>query len=277
MAAPTFSMEDITVRRDGKTILDSVSWQVERDEHWVVIGGNGSGKTSLLNVLLGYLTPSEGEVEMRGREDAVNDPSRDWDDWRKRFGFVSSSLSQMVEPAETGIEILLAGRHAMVNYWQRRVDPADLRAAERVLSKVQAEHLRDQVWATMSQGERQRILIGRALMAPRLEVLVLDEPCAGLDPVAREFFLHFIDELTSKGSFRSLILVTHHVEEIVPSITHALVLKDGGVVSQGEKRRALNSLSLSQAFGSDLTLRSRLGRYRLYYGDEFAPEGGQVL
>lgn len=277
MAAPIFSMEDVSVRRGGKGILDSVSWRVERDQHWVVLGGNGSGKTSLLNVLLGYLTPSEGSVEMRGREDAVNDPGRNWDDWRKRIGFVSSSLSQMVEPGETGIEILLAGRHAMVNYWQRSGDPADLRAAERVLAKVQAEHLRDQVWATMSQGERQRILIGRALMAPRLEVLVLDEPCAGLDPVARELFLQFIDELTEKGSFRSLILVTHHVEEIVPSITHALVLKDGSVVSQGEKRRALNSLSLSQAFGADLKLRSRLGRYRLYYGDEFIPEGGQVL
>jgi len=270
-------MEGITVRRGGKTILDSVSWRVERDEHWVIIGGNGSGKTSLLNVLLGYLTPSEGEVTMRGREDAVNDPSRNWDDWRKRIGFVSSSLSQMVEPGETGIEILLAGRHAMVNYWQRSDDPADLRAAERTLEKIQAGHLRDQVWATMSQGERQRILIGRALMAPRLDVLVLDEPCAGLDPVARELFLQFIDELTEKGSFRSLILVTHHVEEIVPSITHALVLKDGSVISQGEKRRALNSLSLSQAFGADLKLRSRLGRYRLYYGDEFIPEGGQVL
>ena len=129
----------------------------------------------------------------------------------------------------------------------------------------------------MSQGERQRVLIGRALMAQRMEVLVLDEPCAGLDPVAREHFLNFVEELTEKGSFRSLVLVTHHVEEIIPAITHALVLKDGEVISRGEKRRALNSLSLSTAFDADLKLRSRLGRYRLYYGDEFIPEGGQVV
>ena len=165
----------------------------------------------------------------------------------------------------------------MVNYWQRTEDPKEIKAAEKVLEKVNCSGLRDQHWATMSQGERQRILIGRALMSPRMDVLVLDEPCAGLDPVAREHFLQFVQELTEKGSFRSLLLVTHHVEEIIPAITHALVLKDGGVIAQGEKRRALHSLSLSRAFDSELKLRSRLGRYRLYYGDEFVPEGGQVV
>ncbi|MCB1204087.1 MAG: ATP-binding cassette domain-containing protein, partial [Verrucomicrobiae bacterium] len=250
---------------------------VERDQHWVILGGNGSGKTSLLNVLMGYLTPTTGEVQMRGREDAVNSASQSWDDWRKRIGFVSSSISQLIEPAETGLEIVLSGRHAMVNYWQHDDDPSEIRAAGKVLEKVNCSYLRDQSWATMSQGERQRILIGRALMAQKMEVLVLDEPCAGLDPVAREHFLQFVEELTEKGSFRSLILVTHHVEEIIPAITHALVLKDGKAVSQGEKRRALNSFSLSEAFGADLKLRSRLGRYRLYYGDEFIPEGGQVV
>jgi len=110
-----------------------------------------------------------------------------------------------------------------------------------------------------------------------MDVLVLDEPCAGLDPVAREHFLAFVDELTQKGSFRSLIIVTHHVEEIVPSITHALILKNGSIIAQGEKRRALNSHTLSRAFDSELKLRSRLGRYRLYYDDEFIPEGGNVI
>ncbi len=278
MAATVFEMEDVSVQRDGRKILDGINLSVERGQHWVVLGGNGSGKTSLLNVLMGYLTPTTGAVHMRGRENAASSPSQSWDDWRKRIGFVSSSISQLVEPAETGIEIVLAGRHAMVNYWQQgRDDPNEIRAAEKVLEKVDCAPLRDQPWATMSQGERQRILIGRALMTQRMEVLVLDEPCAGLDPVAREHFLQFVEELTAKGSFRSLVLVTHHVEEIIPAITHALVLKGGKAISQGEKRRALNSLSLSQAFGADLKLRSRLGRYRLYYGDEFIPEGGQVV
>lgn len=277
MAAPVFEMQSVSVRRDGKEILNDVSWEVERGQHWVILGGNGSGKTSLLNVLMGYLTPTEGEVTMRGREDAVNSDSQEWDEWKKHIGFVSSSISQLVEPAETGLEIVLAGRHAMVNYWQQTDDPKEIQAAEQALEKVACTHLRDQAWATMSQGERQRILIGRALMAPGMDMLILDEPCAGLDPVAREHFLQFVDELTEKGSFRSLLLVTHHVEEIIPSITHALVLKEGSIIASGEKRRALNSLSLSRAFESELKLRSRLGRYRLYYGDEFVPEGGHIV
>ncbi len=276
MAAPVFEMENVTVRRNGKEILNDVSWSVEKGQHWVILGGNGSGKTSILNVLMGYLTPTEGEVEMKGREDAINSQNQEWDDWRKRIGFVSSSISQLIDLEETALDIVLAGGHAMVNYWGDN-DEKEIRAAEKVLERVNCLELRDQMWATMSQGERQRVLIGRALMAPQMDMLILDEPCAGLDPVAREHFLSFIDDLTEKGTFRSLLLVTHHVEEIIPSITHALVLKEGGVIASGEKRRALNSLSLSRAFDSELKLRSRLGRYRLYYGDEFVPEGGQVV
>ena len=276
MALPVFEMENVTVRRNGKEILNDVSWSVEKGQHWVILGGNGSGKTSILNVLMGYLTPTEGEVEMKGREDAINSQNQEWDDWRKRIGFVSSSISQLIGLEETALDIVLAGRHAMVNYWGDN-DEKEIRAAEKVLERVNCLELRDQVWATMSQGERQRVLIGRALMAPQMDMLILDEPCAGLDPVAREHFLSFIDDLTEKGTFRSLLLVTHHVEEIIPSITHALVLKEGGVIASGEKRRALNSLSLSRAFDSELKLRSRLGRYRLYYGDEFVPDGGQVV
>lgn len=276
MAAPVLTMENVSVRRNGKEILNDVSWSVGKGEHWVILGGNGSGKTSILNILMGYLTPTEGEVEMKGREDAINSENQEWDDWRKRIGFVSSSISQLIDPGETALDIVLAGRHAMVNYWGDE-DAKEVKAAEKALERVNCAEMRDQVWATMSQGERQRVLIGRALMAPRMDMLILDEPCAGLDPVAREHFLSFIEELTAKGTFRSLLLVTHHVEEIIPSITHALVLKDGGVIASGEKRRALNSLSLSRAFNSELKLRSRLGRYRLYYGDEFVPEGGQVV
>jgi len=277
MAASVFEMEEVTVQRSGRKILEGINLTVERDQHWVILGGNGSGKTSLLNVLMGYLTPTSGEVRIKGREDAVNSASQSWDDWRKRIGFVSSGISQLIEPAETALEIVLSGRHAMVNYWQQEDDPAEIRAAEKTLERVDCLHLRNQTWSILSQGERQRVLIGRALMAPRLDVLVLDEPCAGLDPVAREHFLNFVEELTQKGSFRALLLVTHHVEEIIPAITHALVLKNGIAISQGEKRRALNSHSLSEAFGSELRLRSRLGRYRLYHGDEFIPEGGQVV
>lgn len=270
-------MENVAVQRNGRRILDNVWWNVEKGDHWVVLGGNGSGKTSLLNVLMGYLTPTEGTCEMKGREDAVNSPGQNWDDWRKRIGFVSSSISQLIDPAETAIEIVASGRDAVVNSWEKTDDPANTKAADKILERVNCQNIRNQPWAYMSQGERQRVLIGRALMAQRMDLLILDEPCAGLDPVAREHFLNFVEELIRKKTFKSLILVTHHVEEIVPSISHALILKDGEMIAQGEKRRALNSFTLSKAFDSELKLRSRLGRYRLYFEDEFVPEGGQVV
>lgn len=269
-------MTGVSVQRNGRRILQDISWLVERDQNWVIVGGNGSGKTSLLNVLMGYLTPTKGEVEMAGREDAVNSASQSWDDWRKNIGYVSSSLAQWVDPAETAIEIVASGKNAVLNSWQLE-EEADLAKAARVMRQVDCEHLRDQSWGTLSQGERQRVLIGRALMAPNLGLLILDEPCAGLDPVAREHFLGFIDDLTRKRTFRSLVLVTHHVEEIVPSITHAMVLKEGRCVARGEKRQALRSATLSEAFNAELRLRSRLGRYRLYFPEEFEAEGNHIL
>ncbi|MEO0414205.1 MAG: ATP-binding cassette domain-containing protein [Verrucomicrobiota bacterium] len=263
-----FSMEDISVVRDGAQILEKVDWAIESGEHWAVLGANGSGKTSVLKVLMGYLTPTTGKVQMRNRGEAALAGDKDWDEWRQRIGFVSSSIAEMVDPGETAIEVVMAGRHGMVNYWTHEDPAKDIVAADKILKKLNATSIRDQVWATLSQGERQRILIGRAMMAPKLDVLILDEPCAGLDPVARESFLTFVEELTAKRTFKSLIIVTHHVEEIIPSITHALLLKDGSVVSSGQKRLALNSRHISAAFSSELRLRSRLGRYRLYFDDE---------
>lgn len=265
-----FEMRNVSVLRGGESILRNVDWKIEKGQHWAILGGNGSGKTSLLKVLMGYLTPSEGEVSISGRESAVDHPEQEWDDWKRKIGFVSSSVAEMVEPTETAREVILAGRYAMVNYWHR--DPAqareDLPKVEKILKKVHGESIADRPWAYLSQGERQRVLIGRALMAPKLDVLILDEPCAGLDPMARENFLTFVEGLTEKGSFKSLILVTHHVEEIIPNITHALVMREGESISCGPKRTSLNSRSISNAFGGDLKLRSRLGRYRLYFGED---------
>lgn len=272
-----FQISDIHVTRGDRDILRGIDWQVNPGENWVLIGGNGSGKTSLLRVLMGYLTPSQGEIEMADRNAAV-ESGKDWDEWRKRIGFVSSSIAELIEPSEPAIDVVMAGRHAMVNYWQRdpSVEKEDTAAAIKVLKQVQCEHLANQPWAYLSQGERQRLLIGRALTTPQLQVLILDEPCAGLDPVARENFLNFLQQLTAKGSFKSLVMVTHHVEEIIANITHALILKDGQVIASGEKREALSSQSISAAFEGELTLRSRQGRYRIYIDEEDALPGQVV-
>ncbi|MDF1811485.1 MAG: ATP-binding cassette domain-containing protein [Verrucomicrobiales bacterium] len=271
-------MDDITVTRGGRDILRKVNWEVNEGEHWALIGGNGSGKTSLLKVLMGYLTPTDGEIDMPGRYSAIDSPDQEWDKWRKNIGFVSSSIAEMIEPAETALDVVMAGRHAMVNYWQKNaaVEKADGEAARKILGKVNCSHLRDHPWAYLSQGERQRLLIGRALMSPQLDALVLDEPCAGLDPVAREHFLHFIQELTGQKAFRSLVMVTHHVEEIFPNISHALIIREGITVACGEKKDALTSRTISDAFGGELKLRSRDGRYRISFGQDDIP-AGQVV
>ncbi|MEO0416075.1 MAG: ATP-binding cassette domain-containing protein [Verrucomicrobiota bacterium] len=277
MSSKVFSIDDVSVVRDGFTILEDINWTVESGQHWAVLGANGSGKTSLLKVLMGYLTPTTGGVTMRNRGEAALQGDRDWDEWRYRVGFVSSSISEMVDPNEQAIEVVMAGRHGMVNYWTHEDPAKDVAAADRILKRLGAMDIRDKYWLNLSQGERQRILIGRAMMAPKMDMLILDEPCAGLDPVARESFLSFIEELTLKKTFKSLVIVTHHVEEIIPSVTHSLLLKEGKMVSSGPKRMALNSRHVSTTFGSDLRLRSRLGRYRLYFDDEEELAPGRII
>ncbi|MCB1065313.1 MAG: ATP-binding cassette domain-containing protein [Verrucomicrobiae bacterium] len=267
------SVQDVSVIRNGRTILDQVNWEVFRGEHWTVLGANGSGKTSLLNVILGYLTATSGTVLLKGRDTGPDMPNEDWDNWRKQIGFVSSSIASLIDPEETAFEIVLAGRHAMINYWRKRTPEEEKLAAQAILEKIECAHLANQPWRFLSQGERQRILIGRALMSPDMKLLVLDEPCAGLDPVARENFMVFVEKLISKKrNAPTLLLVTHHVEEIMTAITHALILKDGKVIASGEKSRALRSATLSEAFGTDLMLRRYNGRYRLYHQEETSGE-----
>jgi len=267
-------IQDLSVVRDGRAILRDVNWEVCRGEHWTVLGANGSGKTSLLNVILGYLTSTTGTVQLRGRDATDDGAAQDWDTWRKQIGFVSSSIAGLIDADETAHEIVMAGRHAMVNYWRpQRTPQEEITAAHQILEKIECSHLARQPWRFLSQGERQRILIGRALMSPDLKMLVLDEPCAGLDPVAREHFVSFVERLISKKrNAPSLLLVTHHVEEIMPSVTHALILKDGQVISAGEKSHALRSATMTEAFGADLMLRRYHGRYRLYHLEEVGSE-----
>ena len=270
-----FELENISVTRGKTDILRDINWRVHRGENWTILGGNGSGKTSLLKVLMGYLTATTGEVHMKGRYGALDSGHQKWDAWRQRIGFVSSSIAQLIEPNEQAIEVVMAGKYAMVNYWMQddSNEAADARAAARILKKVHCEHLKYQPWAFLSQGERQRLLIGRALMSPKMDVLILDEPCAGLDPMARENFLTFLQDLVGNGSFKSLIMVTHHVEEIIPEMTHALVLGGGRALANGTIREALTSKTISKAFGGNLRLVNRQGRYRISFEDESEGSG----
>ncbi len=252
-------VSDLSIRRGGTRILDAISWMVRRGEHWVVLGANGSGKTSLLSALTGYLNPTCGEIAVLGETFGASD----WRELRKRVGLVSSSVRQMMAEHESALTTVASGRHATIDYWGR-VPAAERAAARRILRQVEVEYLADRPWLVLSQGERQRVLIGRALMArPRL--LILDEPCAGLDPAAREHFLDFIERLGCRRGGPTLLLVTHHVEEIMPVFTHALLLRAGRIVAAGAKARTLTTAMLRQTFDAPLSLRRRRGRYTLHF------------
>lgn len=238
-------------------ILENINWQVEKGQHWVILGANGSGKTSLLSSLTGYLMPTDGEFSVLGKRFG----EEDWRELRKKIGMVSSSVRQMMADLETGLETVVSGKFAMIDFWGEMTN-ADRVQGQRILKQTECEHLANRPWIYLSQGERQRILIGRALMA-RPKLLILDEPCAGLDPAAREHFLQFLQRLGKSKHAPTLVLVTHHVEEIMPTFTHVLMLKDGQVMASGAKDDLLKSRMLSQAFGSRVTLKSEKNRYQL--------------
>jgi iron complex transport system ATP-binding protein len=247
----------LRIRRGDTIILDDVSWRVERGQHWAILGANGSGKTSLLSALTGYLMPTSGEITLLGQRYGETD----WRELRKKIGLVSSSVRQMMTDDEPALESVISGKYAMIDFWGR-VSRGDRIRAQQILRLIECAYLAERPWRVLSQGERQRVLIGRALMAqPR--VLILDEPCAGLDPAAREHFLQFLQRLGGRKNSPALVLVTHHVEEIMPVFSHVLVLKAGRVLAAGKKTAVLNSKNLSNAFEARMQLRRTGNRYGL--------------
>lgn len=271
MPSPSIlDIQGLRIVRGSTTILEQVNWTVRSGEHWALLGGNGSGKTSLLSALTGYLMPTSGEIGLLGEEYG----KADWRDVRLRIGIVSSSVRQMMNDTEPALDSVVSGRYAIIDYWGRP-RRSDAEKARRLLDDVEAGHLQKRPWAVLSQGERQRVLIARALMAePRM--LILDEPCAGLDPVAREHFLGFLDRLARRSDAPTLILVTHHVEEITPVFTHALLLREGRTVASGPIGRALTSATLGRMFGHPVRLTRLKGRYRLQIASS-SGSGGRIL
>jgi iron complex transport system ATP-binding protein len=254
---PVLEISSLRIQRGGVTILDGVNWRVEHGQHWAILGANGSGKTSLLSALTGYLMPTAGEIVLLGKKYGKTD----WRELRKKIGIVSSSVRQMMADEEPALETVVSGKFAMIDFWGK-LSRADKNQGLRILRQIECLYLANREWRVLSQGERQRILIGRALMA-RPRVLILDEPCAGLDPAAREHFLQFLQRLGTSRNAPALVLVTHHVEEIMPVFSRALVLKDGKVLASGEKLKTLTVKNLSEAFATKLKLRFKAGRFEM--------------
>jgi iron complex transport system ATP-binding protein len=238
-------------------ILAGVDWRAARGQHWAILGANGSGKTSLLSALTGYLMPTAGEISLLGQTYG----HADWRELRRHVGIVSSSVRQMMADDEPALETVASGKYAMIDFWGT-LSRAEKSQAAKILRQIECATLADRPWRVLSQGERQRVLIGRALMA-RPQVLILDEPCAGLDPAAREHFLQFLQRLGRARRAPALVLVTHHVEEIMPVFTHVLVLKGGRALAAGKKAATLTAQNLAAAFGARTRLRRVAGRYTL--------------
>ncbi len=238
-------------------ILKSVSWTVLRGERWVLLGANGAGKTSLISTICAYNTPSGGEMSVDGKTYS----EYDWQKVREKIALVGSQLKRGFDGNERVGDVVVSGKFAMINYWGRITKRLREEAVEK-LSKFGIARIADSRWAYISQGERQKVLLARALMI-KPSVVFLDEPCSGLDPVARSEFVEFLNGLSADKSIPAIILATHHIEEIPESFTKAIALKKGEVAAIGPKEEVLTAKTLSYIYGAPCKVRRARGEYRL--------------
>jgi len=236
---PIIQVKDIYHERDH-IILDHLSWTVEPGENWIVMGANGCGKSSLIHMITGYLFPTSGDISVLEGHVAA---THGWPDRRLHIGLVSSHIISLVDEEQMAGDVVLTGRDGSLNFW-KDADPDEVKDTIRVLKETNSWDIRDREWQYLSQGEKQRIMIARAMMNDA-KLLVLDEPCAGLDPGAREHYLAFLEDLMQRHPELTVIMITHHVEEIMPSFTHMLQIKDGKSHSAGPVSSTLTSESLS--------------------------------
>lgn len=247
---------DVTVRRSGHTLVGPVTWQVELDERWVVLGPNGAGKTSLLRMAAAEMHPTAGVAHLLGERIGKVDVN----ELRPRIGLSSAAVASRIPIDEKVSDLVVSAGYAVLGRWRERYDDVDTDRAIDMLETLGAEHLSDRTYGTLSEGERKRVLIARALMTDP-ELLLLDEPAAGLDLGGREELVERLGDLAADPDAPAIVLVTHHVEEIPPGFTHGLLLNEGEVVAQGLLSDVLTSENLSDAFRQSIALDRVDGRY----------------
>jgi len=251
------------------TILDGIDWDIGRGERWAVLGPNGSGKTTLLRVAGMRLLPTGGTVEVLGETYGRSDARA----VRRRVAFVSQSILRGLRPTLTAHDVVLTGRHAALETWWHRFDEHDHRHAQRLLEAAGLVGAAERPFGVLSEGERQQVLLARALMSEP-ELLLLDEPAAGLDLGARERLVAYLAALAGDPETPPLVLVTHHVEEIPVGITHAALVRHGRLVSVGPAADVLTSAAVSSCFGLPITVQRTDSRWtaRAIVGDIVAGE-----
>ena len=256
MADP-LHLSGVSFVRDDRTILAPLDWRVRADERWLVLGANGSGKTTLLRIAGLYEHPSTGEVDVLGERLGRTDVRV----LRRRVGYLSAALAAQFRPQLRCLDIVMTARYAALEPWWHRYTTDDERQAENCLARMGVQWLAERSLATVSSGEQQRVLLARTLMNdPGL--LLLDEPSARLDLGGREQLVQALSELTLDPAAPPVVLVTHHLDEVPPGMTHVLMLRDGQVVGKGPIDTTLDGASLSECFGLPLHLERRAdGRY----------------
>jgi iron complex transport system ATP-binding protein len=255
-AAVVLSLSGVAVRREGNRVLEDISWRVHADERWVVLGPNGSGKTTLLGVAGARLWPTAGMVEiLRSRLGAV-----DVRTLRPRISFVSGAVTRQLRSDITAREVVVSGRYGALETWWHTYTDQDWERADRLLADGGVGHIGDRPFGVVSEGERQQVLLARALMG-RPELLLLDEPFAGLDLGARERLLSRLSSLVADPSSPPIVLVTHHCEEIPPGTTHAGLLRGGRLLAAGPLGDVMTSELVSEAFEVAVTVGCEDGRW----------------
>ncbi|ACC40110.1 MULTISPECIES: ABC transporter ATP-binding protein [Mycobacterium ulcerans group] len=247
---------DVSLRRGGRTLVGPLDWAVELDERWVILGPNGAGKTSLLRMAAASEHPSSGVAFVLGERLGRVDVS----ELRARIGLSSSALAQRIPTDEVVRDLVVSAGYAVLGRWRERYEDVDYRRAVDMLESLGAEHLADRTYGTLSEGERKRVLIARALMTDP-ELLLLDEPAAGLDLGGREELVARLADLAADPDAPALVLVTHHVEEVPPGFSHCLLLAEGHVVASGLLSDVLTAENLSAAFGQQIAVDFVDGRY----------------
>ncbi|MBI5094444.1 MAG: ABC transporter ATP-binding protein [Candidatus Hydrogenedentes bacterium] len=250
-------IDNVMFRREGREILSDVSWRIAKGEHWALLGANGSGKTTLLKILTGYEWVTQGSVTVLGR--VFGDSNIP--ELRRHIGWVSSSLEHRLPGRDRAVDVVLSGLEASLGLF-REFTEEERRYAWETLCLTGGERIAYQPYHTLSQGEQQRVLIARALIH-RPALLILDEPCAGLDPATRRLFLDDLGKLATRKDAPSIIFVTHHIEEIAPWITGIMALKDGRVIGQGVKEDMLTTVVLSRIFDYPCLVEADGDMYRL--------------
>ena len=242
-------LTDLSVVRDGTTILDGVSWEVNPDQRWVVLGPNGAGKTTLLQVVSANVQPTSGTAQILGETLGRVDVF----ELRPRIGFASTALARRIPADEIVLDAVMTAAYSVTGRWNERYEEVDERRARRVLAEWRLDHLEGRLFGTLSDGEQKRVQIARSVMTDP-ELLLLDEPAASLDLGAREELLQLLGAYATSPESPAMIMVTHHVEEIPPGFSHALLLADGRIRAAGPIAEVITAERLSDVFGLPLVV-----------------------